>query len=541
LENAAEILRKATNADAVLVYTGTPRHMKVRFSRPENENAFNLNIVPQSLTAESLKSREPRRLLEVETTKQNVDHEQAQLTKAAQLFGWERVRSWLCCPIVHEQQCTGLIKLLTNEAGVVFGKDHETIVRVVAERTAMEMYKASRRVVLEELLQLSNELAGMVGAPLGQGMVDRLKDWVKDRLLRPLCEVAVVSRLETGGILIKQSSAGIAENLLGWLESRSIEWNKEERTWSTGSLVLCREPREVLPLAGHAAAIRLPGTKLLGHLILLDEEPFAKNELEAIRQAADYMAVLLNIEWERLREKQEMGRFRHAVMGPVQGVTSAALLLAGLAEQAGAERAQVERLRTRLNVEAQVIRLWRENQRFYQSENVQVKPRRQELKLVIDRCVERFRDLLGERNISLLLSWPFRGNLPVLFDADAIDLVLSNLLDNSRKYSFFNQTVTVGAKLLEGSVAVWIEDVGHGFPDEAESKIYRLGRRFVEYDKWRTISGEGLGLAMSAAIVHAHGGDLTHSSIKLGEGRHPDTTPYRVRFTFTLPLSWRGH
>ena len=40
LEKAAEILKKAANADAVLVYTGTPRQMKVRFARPENEEAL---------------------------------------------------------------------------------------------------------------------------------------------------------------------------------------------------------------------------------------------------------------------------------------------------------------------------------------------------------------------------------------------------------------------------------------------------------------------------------------------------------------------
>jgi signal transduction histidine kinase len=539
LERTAEILKTAANADAVLVYTGTPKHMKVRFPQSENKEALAFEVLPRSLTMESLRTLKVKRLLDTEKMAPLARQERFQVI--ARSLGWETVRSWLCCPIVHEDQCTGLIKLLTRENGAIFGRDHEMIVGIVAKRTALEMYKAGRRVVLEDLLQLSNELAGLVGERLGQAMVEHLKRWVGQRLLRPRCEVAIVSWLETGGALIKKASAGVSEGILDYLNSLSIGWDREEKDWSSESPDVGQDSIDMLPGAGRAVPIWLPGIKLLGHLIFLDEEPFKKDEVESLRQAASSMAVLLNGERERLMEKQAMGRFRHAVIGPVQGVSSAAHFLALLAEEAGADKEQVERLRTRLSTEVEVVRLWKENQRFYQNDGVQIKARRQFLKPVVERCVERFRAPLVERGIALHLDWRYQGGLLVSFDADALDLVLSNLLDNARKYSFAKQTVTVGAQLREkdDQVAIWVENVGHGLPENVQ--MYGLGARFVKDDKWRAIGGEGLGLHMSAAIVREHGGTLTHSSVKIADGRSPETTPYRVRFIFAVPLSWRPH
>jgi len=539
LAKVATVLKRATSADAVLIYTGTPRRMKTRFSLADKVVDLDFRVETGALTDESLKSGQPRRVLDLAHGQCDIDH--SHLGSLAKALGWMGVRSWLICPILYEGQTKGLIKLLTKPGGTFFCEDHEELVAVISRRVASEMYKASRRAVLEDMLQLSNEIASETGRDLGKRMAEGLRRWAVKSLLRENCAVVIVSRLEAGESLIMEATPAMSASDLTALGELSLNWGKKPYTWSEGLLVH-RGGSKRTSRAGHAEPIGLLGTRLVGHLVLLDDEVFQSDEVEMIEQVAGSMAIILNGERERVTEKQKMGRFRHAVLGPVQGMTSAAHLLAALAEEAGVERAKLEPLRTRVYAEAEVLRLWRENQRFYQNEKVEIKVRPQPLKPVVDRCIERYRDLLRERQIELRLEWPYRGGLQVTIDDHAVDLVLSNLLDNARKYSFFRTSLTVGVQVRErdDEIAVWVEDVGHGVPEAHQAEIYEPGKRFVGADPYRTISGEGLGLAMSAAIVEAHGGSLFHTSEKVVEGRSPETTRYRVRFTFTLPLSWRA-
>src|SRR5262249_1227033 len=145
----------------------------------------------------------------------------------------------------------------------------------------------------------------------------------------------------------------------------------------------------------------------------------------------------------RLRHEwvQSAGRFRHALLGPVQGLTSAARMLTVLAEEAGVDAQALQRCKARVDEEAEIIRLWRKNQRLYQSTKVEIQPRAQALRPLVARCLDRYQSPLDARDIALQLRWEAKGSVVFPFDENAIDLALSNLLDNARKYSFFHQTV----------------------------------------------------------------------------------------------------
>jgi two-component system OmpR family sensor kinase len=126
----------------------------------------------------------------------------------------------------------------------------------------------------------------------------------------------------------------------------------------------------------------------------------------------------------------------------------------------------------------------------------------------------------------LLLKLKTGSRVPrVLADADRIEQVLLNLLDNAIKYSRPGGSVTV--RLASGrdqSVQVQVQDEGIGIPSE---DLPRIGERFYRADKARSRAegGSGLGLAIAQALIQAHGGRLWVESQE-GQG---------TIVTFTLP------
>jgi signal transduction histidine kinase len=115
--------------------------------------------------------------------------------------------------------------------------------------------------------------------------------------------------------------------------------------------------------------------------------------------------------------------------------------------------------------------------------------------------------------------------LVVWIDADRIEQVLVNLLDNAIKYSQAGGVVTVTATVEpDGAALVQVRDQGIGIPAQ---DLPRVSQRFYRADKARSRAdgGSGLGLAIAQALVEAHGGRLW---LKSQEGQG-------TLVTFTLP------
>ena len=120
----------------------------------------------------------------------------------------------------------------------------------------------------------------------------------------------------------------------------------------------------------------------------------------------------------------------------------------------------------------------------------------------------------------------------VLADADALNQVFGNLIENAMKYGKSGKRVLVGAKFLKRAhedqqmVEFFVRDFGPGIPSEHLDRIFE---RFYRVDKARSreSGGTGLGLAIVKHIVIAHGGSIRAES-ELGAG---------VNFLFTLPCA----
>jgi two-component system, OmpR family, phosphate regulon sensor histidine kinase PhoR len=116
-------------------------------------------------------------------------------------------------------------------------------------------------------------------------------------------------------------------------------------------------------------------------------------------------------------------------------------------------------------------------------------------------------------------------------DANRIDQVLANLVDNAIKYGRAEGRVTVGGKNTgDGKVEIFVQDDGPGIPPEALDRVFE---RFYRVDKARSREqgGTGLGLSIVKHIVHSHGGEVWAKS-ELGKG---------ATFFFTLPGGKNGN
>jgi signal transduction histidine kinase len=124
----------------------------------------------------------------------------------------------------------------------------------------------------------------------------------------------------------------------------------------------------------------------------------------------------------------------------------------------------------------------------------------------------------SHRNIALSTEIPPKMP-PISADADRLQRVILNLLDNAIKYTPGGGQVTLAVTQREGEIEVSVEDTGRGMSDEERE------RAFEPYYRGEG-GGAGLGLTIARAIVEAHGGRMGIES-SAGQGS---------RVWFTLPV-----
>ena len=111
-------------------------------------------------------------------------------------------------------------------------------------------------------------------------------------------------------------------------------------------------------------------------------------------------------------------------------------------------------------------------------------------------------------------------------DADRLQQVLFNLVENAIKYGRAEGTVILGGKVSaeDGKLELSVQDDGPGIPAEARERVFE---RFYRVDRARSreTGGTGLGLSIVKHIVQAHGGEVWLQSDP-GHG---------ATFFFTLP------
>jgi two-component system OmpR family sensor kinase len=107
--------------------------------------------------------------------------------------------------------------------------------------------------------------------------------------------------------------------------------------------------------------------------------------------------------------------------------------------------------------------------------------------------------------------------LYTLGDPHRIHQVIANLLTNARTHTPAGTPITVSVASDSDGVRVSVADKGPGLSEDDQRQIFE---RFYRADSSRVrIDGEGSGLGLSIvdAVMKAHGGSVSVSSV-LGEG-----------------------
>ena len=141
-----------------------------------------------------------------------------------------------------------------------------------------------------------------------------------------------------------------------------------------------------------------------------------------------------------------------------------------------------------------------------------------ELRELIDDTVAAMRAPAEARGVSLMAELP-ADDVLARADAEKVQRVLFNLIQNAIRHTPADGSVTVRARTAGGGIEVEVADEGEGIPAGDGERVFEA---FYRGDGARSEDGAGLGLAISRAIVEAHGGRIWL------EAGAPGT---RVRFT----------
>ena len=105
----------------------------------------------------------------------------------------------------------------------------------------------------------------------------------------------------------------------------------------------------------------------------------------------------------------------------------------------------------------------------------------------------------------------------VRVDADRVDQVLGNLLDNSLRHTPAGGTVTRTCRRVDQWVEYRVTDTGDGVAPEHLPHLYdRFYRADTGRDRHR--GGSGIGLSIAKALVQAHDGGISATSSGVGQG-----------------------
>ena len=120
------------------------------------------------------------------------------------------------------------------------------------------------------------------------------------------------------------------------------------------------------------------------------------------------------------------------------------------------------------------------------------------------------------------------AGLPMLrLDLFLMEHALANALDNAAKFSPAGSTVSVAARLENGSVLLEIADEGRGMRAEELERAFEAFYRGSPQEGGGA-AGSGLGLAICRAFVEANGGSVALESTGAGRGA-------RVRIVLPVP------
>jgi two-component system sensor histidine kinase BaeS len=134
---------------------------------------------------------------------------------------------------------------------------------------------------------------------------------------------------------------------------------------------------------------------------------------------------------------------------------------------------------------------------------------------VLNETLSHFRTHLEENQITVENSVGIDPSISVIGDADRLQQLFSNVLENTLRYADSPGTLKIWQDRTADRLALFFEDSGPGVPEEALTRLFdRLYR--VDKSRSRTQGGSGLGLSICKSIVKALGGEIRAANAASG-------------------------
>ncbi len=129
-----------------------------------------------------------------------------------------------------------------------------------------------------------------------------------------------------------------------------------------------------------------------------------------------------------------------------------------------------------------------------------------DLSILLPSILERFKPRATQHQITI--ESRIETPLKISGDADRIEQVFVNLIDNALKFNRPGGRITLRSVTLPEGCELIVEDTGVGIAEDIQGRIFE---RFFRADKARSkeLGGTGLGLAIVKHIMEAHGGYAT--------------------------------
>jgi len=164
----------------------------------------------------------------------------------------------------------------------------------------------------------------------------------------------------------------------------------------------------------------------------------------------------------------------------------------------------------------------------FERARIRLKPQPTDIHEFIDRVVTGFDLQIAERSGRITKEFstdPIQANVDNVHFANA----LSNIIDNSIKYSPSAPDITISTLNRGKMVTISIQDKGIGISKENLRHIYDTFYR-VHTGKLHNVKGFGLGLSYVKKVIESHGGKIKTES-QLNKG---------TKFNIHLPKKFRN-
>ncbi len=253
-----------------------------------------------------------------------------------------------------------------------------------------------------------------------------------------------------------------------------------------------------------------------------------RDELAELAHAANAMIARLRDE-EAARERSDEAR-RHLVAAVSHDLRTPITSLRLLAEAVDDEvvdgelrRAYLERMRTHIDILSSLIDDLFELSRL-EAGDIRWSLERVPLRELVGETVEAMR-VQAERKGVAVLSEVSDGLSTARANPEKLQRVLFNLIQNAIRHTPADGSVVVRAEPVDGRIEIEVADDGDGIADAERDRVFTAFFRGGA-DAARSGAGAGLGLAVSRAIVEAHGGQIWLPDSAIG-----------TRVRFSLPTA----